>query len=498
VRMGPLRRRASRSEGGRSEGTVSPSEGTVGRSEGTVGRSEGTVSRSEGGRSEGGRSEGTVSRRDRRTSDHSVRRSWLQIGGAVAVLAVTLSACSGNGPGPSAASTPPAKPGASSPPSDTPQQTRPNAAQRAAEAVQGAAAQPTAAQLDALHAQAGEIAKLSPRQMAGQRVIYSYNGLSAPAGLLSLIRHGDVGGVIFFSFNISSEAQIRRVISRMTAANASPQNPARKYPLLLVTDQEGGQVRRMPWAGPQESEAQIGQAANPAAQAAAAGTQAATALRAVGMNANLAPVLDVYRQPGDFDDQFQRSYSTDPNVVAQAGAAFVRAQQAGGVAATVKHFPGLGAAAAGEDTDERPVTIDLPAGTLRNVDEMPYTAAIRAGAKLAMVSWAVYPALTGRLPAGLSPAAVQGALEGRLGFNGVTITDALGAGALRAYGSLPNKTMLAARAGMDALLCTATRPLPGGECVAGLQDGYATGALPKTAFEAQLAQLLQLRAGLAS
>jgi beta-N-acetylhexosaminidase len=356
----------------------------------------------------------------------------------------------------------------------------------------------TAAQLADLHAQASEIAKLSPEQMAGQRVIYSYNGLSAPSSLLALIRHGDVGGIIFFSFNISSEAQIRSVIARFEAANASPQNPARNYPLLLTTDQEGGEVKRLPWAGPMQSEAQIGASADPAAQAAAAGTQAAAGLTAVGMNVNLAPVLDVYRQPGDFDDQYQRSYSMNAGVAAQAGAAFVTALQRGGVAATAKHFPGLGAATANEDTDNLPVTINLPASTLRTVDEYPYTAAIKAGVKLVMVSWAVYPALAARLPAGLSPAIVQGQLQRGLGFNGVTITDALGAGALRAYGSLQNKTMLAARAGMDALLCTATRPLPGGECVAGLANGYRDGALPKTAFEAQLAQLLQLRSGLTS
>jgi beta-N-acetylhexosaminidase len=93
---------------------------------------------------------------------------------------------------------------------------------------------------------------------------------------------------------------------------------------------------------------------------------------------------------------------------------------------------------------------------------------------------------------------VQGELQGRLGFTGVTITDALGAGALTAYGSLQNKTMLAGRAGMDALLCTAIKPLPGWKCVDGLKNGYLDGALPKTAFQAQLAQLLQLRASLPS
>jgi beta-N-acetylhexosaminidase len=211
---------------------------------------------------------------------------------------------------------------------------------------------------------------------------------------------------------------------------------------------------------------------------------------------NLAPVLDVYRQPGDFDDQFQRSYSMNPAVVSQAGAAFITAQQAGGVAATAKHFPGLGAASKNEDTDLMPVTIDLPAQTLRTVDEVPYKAAIAAGVKLVMVSWATYPALDPGRPAGLSPAIVQGELERRLGFGGVTITDALGAGALQAYGSLPNRTMLAAKAGMDALLCTGIKPLPGQQCLAGLADGYRDGALPATQFRAAVAQLLQLRASL--
>jgi beta-N-acetylhexosaminidase len=437
-----------------------------------------------------------------------IRPVWPAASGVAAVAAIALTAgCGASGPSSatsnsahsaSAAPSRPATPSPSAPDNapDTPP--GPTAAQKAAEAVQGPAAVPTPAQLSALTAQAGEIAKLSPEQMAGQRVIYSYNGLSAPADLLNLIRHGDVGGVIFFSSNISSPQQISRVISQMVAANKSARNPARGYPLLLMTDQEGGQVRRISWAGPTQSEAQIGASANPAAAAATAGQQAAAGLRGVGMNVNLAPVLDVYRTPGDFDDQFQRSYSMNPAVVAEAAAAFVSAQQAGHVAATVKHFPGLGAAGASQDTDNERVTINLSAHTLRTVDEAPYLAAFRAGVKLAMVSWANYPALDPRLPAGLSPTIVQGELQRRLGFTGVTITDALGAGALSAYGSLQNKTMLAARAGMDALLCTAVKPLPGWKCVAGAEDGLGDGALPKTAFKAQLAQLLQLRASLPS
>jgi beta-N-acetylhexosaminidase len=436
------------------------------------------------------------------------QRLWYKVSGAAAAAGIAITAgCSSTGP--AASPSPPAKPSAASPSPDRPAPSpsassdRPagnpsgdEAAQQAAQAVQGPAAAPTAAQLAALKAQSHEIARLSPEQLAGQRVIYSYNGLSAPADLLNRIRHGDVGGVIFFSFNISSPQQIRGVVAKMVAANASPDNPARAYPLLLMTDQEGGQVRRLPWAGPFQSEAQIGASANPSAGAATAGSQAAAGLRAAGLNVNLAPVLDVFRQPGDFDDQFQRSFSMNPGIVSQAGAAFVSAQQAGHVAATVKHFPGLGEAGATQNTDNEPVTINLSAQTLRSVDELPYRSAVKAGVKLAMLSWANYPALDRRLPAGLSPTIIQGELQRRLGFSGVTITDALGAGALGAYGSLQNKTMLAARAGMDALLCTAVKPLPGWKCVAGVQNGYAAGVLPKAAFQGQLAQLLELRASL--
>ena len=88
------------------------------------------------------------------------------------------------------------------------------------------------------------------------------------------------------------------------------------------------------------------------------------------MNVNLAPVLDVYRQAGDFDDQFGRSYSKNPTVVSDLGASMITARQAGGVAAAAKHFPGLGAASARQNTDVRPVTLNLPLATIRRVDEV--------------------------------------------------------------------------------------------------------------------------------
>jgi beta-N-acetylhexosaminidase len=338
------------------------------------------------------------------------------------------------------------------------------------------------------------IPALSLQQLAGQRVIFSYGGLKPPESLLNLIRHGEAAGVIFFSQNVSSDTQIARVIAELEQANDSPANPVRK-PLLLMTDQEGGQIRRLPGA-PLLSERQIAASSDPAAAAASAGTTGGAYLRGLGLNVDLAPVLDVYRQPGDFDDQFQRSYSTDPAVVSELGAGFITALQAQGVAATAKHFPGLGPAAQPQNTDLRPVTLNVPLATIRDTDEVPYKAAIAAGARLVLVSWAVYPALDPARPAGLSPTIVGGELRQRLGFKGVTITDALEAGALRAFGSFQNRSLLAAEAGMDLILCSQQNVSEGEQAVTGLENGYRDGQLGKPAFTAAVDRVLALRSSL--
>ena len=333
--------------------------------------------------------------------------------------------------------------------------------------------------------------KLSVTQLAGARVIYSYAGLQAPASLLAQIRAGEVGGVIFFGSNISSLSQIHGVIAKLqTAAKASPA----RLPLLLMTDQEGGEVRRLPGA-PALSEKQIGEQRDATAAAAQAGTGAGHLLASVGMNVNLAPVLDVYRKAGDFDDQFQRSYSSDPATVARLGSSFVEAQQRTGVAATVKHFPGLGAATASQNTDVRPVTLNVPLSQLRSIDELPFRSAIAAGTKLVMTSWAVYPALDRARPAGLSSKVIEGELRGRLGFDGVTITDSIDAGALSGYGSLGNRAVLAANAGADLILCSQPGSgVQGISVVQALAHAISTGTVSRSATQASVARILALRA----
>jgi beta-N-acetylhexosaminidase len=342
-------------------------------------------------------------------------------------------------------------------------------------------------------AQERKLAKLTPAQWAGQRVIFSYPGATPPPSLLGQISAGEAGGVIFFGENITSLAQIAAVVAQLKEANDA--SPVRS-PLLLMTDQEGGIVRRLP-GEPTLSEKQIGESADPVAAATNAGTGAGQNLAGVGMNVNLAPVLDVYRQPGNFDDQFGRSYSSDPNVAAGCGAAFVAAQQKLGIAATAKHFPGLGAATRAQNTDLTPVTLDVPLADLRSIDELPFGSAITAGVRLVMASWAVYPALDPELPSGLSPAIIGGELRRRLRFRGVTITDALEAGAIAAFGTSAQCGVLAARAGMDVLLCSARDVSQGQQTVAALAGALRNHELDPGHFEISLRRVLALRDSLA-
>jgi beta-N-acetylhexosaminidase len=331
--------------------------------------------------------------------------------------------------------------------------------------------------------------QLSSPQLAGQRVIFSYSGLTVPSALLTQISAGEAAGVIFFGGNISSDAQIASVIAQLVAAQQ--QSPV-SSPLLLMTDQEGGEVRRLPGA-PAQSEKQIGASSNPAAAASAAGTGAGQNLAGVGMNVNLAPVLDVYYKSGNFIDQYQRSYSNKASTVSSCGQAFITAQQQTGVAATAKHFPGLGSATKSQNTDTGPVTLSVSLSELRSKDEVPYPAAIAAGVKLIMASWAVYPAIDPSFPAGLSPTVIQSELRGRLAYQGVTITDAIEAGALTSFGTSAQRAVLAAGAGMDVLLCSAQDPTQGQSVVTALASALDSGQLDATAFSAAVQRVTTLR-----
>lgn len=333
------------------------------------------------------------------------------------------------------------------------------------------------------------LAGLTPLQQAGQRVIFSYPGLTPPDSLLRKIRAGEVGGVIFFGENVSSLAQLGDVVTALKSEHAKSTVAT---PLILTTDQEGGEIRRVPGA-PEQSAKEIGQSTDPLAQAKKAGTGAGENLASIGLNLNLAPVLDVFRTAGNFDDESGRSFSSDPREAGKLGAAFARAQRRAGVGATAKHFPGLGAAGKDENTDLRTVTLTQPLPEIRDVDEFAFEPAIADGVEVIMTSWATYPALDDENPAGLSKKVVQGELRDRLNFRGVTMTDALEAHAVDAFGSDAHRGLLAVQAGMDLLLCSARDVEQGTNTAAELAKGLKAGKLGAGQFKNSLQRVMRLR-----
>ena len=277
-------------------------------------------------------------------------------------------------------------------------------------------------------------------RLVGQTVMTAMVGTSPSASLLARIRRGEVGGIIFFGANVTSRTQARGLVATLQAAARAGGNA----PLLIATDQEGGFVKRFPDGPPFESPAAMGRTKT-AAAVRGIGRATGDYLRSAGVDVDLAPVLDVPNSASNFLGS--RAFSETPSVVARLGPSFAAGVQDAGVAATGKHFPGLGTASA--NTDVAMVVVRTSGAELRR-RLAAYGPAIRAGLRLVMVSNASYPALDpSGLPAVLSPRIVGGLLRGELGFHGVVITDTLSAPAPLRY---PDAPVRALKAGVDVLL----------------------------------------------
>jgi beta-N-acetylhexosaminidase len=277
-------------------------------------------------------------------------------------------------------------------------------------------------------------------RLVGQTIMSGMSGTTPSASLLARIRRGEIGAIILFAANVTTRAQTRALVARLQQAARSGGNP----PLLIATDQGGGSVRRFPAGPPFESAATMGRRET-AASVRAIGRATGDYLRALGVDVNLAPVVDVPNSPSSFLGS--RAFSRNVATVVRLGPAFATGVQQAGVAATAKHFPGLGTATA--NTDLARVVIGTSAKELTR-RLAPFEASIRSGVRLVMVSNASYPALDrSGLPASLSPAIVDGLLRGRLGFTHVVITDTLAAPGPAAFRDAPVRAL---KAGVDVLL----------------------------------------------
>lgn len=323
------------------------------------------------------------------------------------------------------------------------------------------------------------------REKVEQLFVVSFAGTTPQNEIVSLLHRHAVGGVALFARNCVNPAQIRGLLLGL-------QRTAR-YPLLVCTDEEGGGVTRItkgvppyPW------EATYGQSAS-AAQVQHAASLMATAIRGMGLSMNLAPVVDVLSNPRS--PIGLRSYSSNPRLAAQLSVAAIRGYQSHGLAATAKHFIGLGHTST--DSHALLPVVNLTWKQLESTDLIPFRAAIAAGVSTVLVAHVALPRIDSvrNRPASLSPVIMNGKLRKTLRFNGVVMTDSLVMGAVSGVGSAAAAEQ-AFVAGADILLFAFNENIPTPVIEDAMDRVYAavkSGRIPESRLDASLARIAALK-----
>ncbi|HEX5756700.1 MAG TPA: beta-N-acetylhexosaminidase [Arenimonas sp.] len=261
------------------------------------------------------------------------------------------------------------------------------------------------------------------------------------------LQHPSVAGVILFSRNFASKAQVAELSASIRAAAPRPQ--------LLCVDQEGGRVQRFrdgyaalpPLEGFGAMYRQ-----DPAGALRMAEQHAwlmASEVRASGVDLSFAPVVDLGRGNLAIGN---RAFAAEPEIVAEFTRAYVRGMHAAGMAATLKHFPGHGSVL--EDTHFDNAVDPRPLETLRAEDLVPFVAGIEAGADAVMMAHVSYPAVAPE-PAGYSPRWLRDILRNEMGFRGVIFSDDIGMAAAESAGGVAARIDAHLDAGCDVVLVCA-------------------------------------------
>jgi beta-N-acetylhexosaminidase len=324
-------------------------------------------------------------------------------------------------------------------------------------------------------------------QLIGQKLVVRMDGTTPSADLLGRIKRGEVGGILLFGFNITTKTALIALTAKLRAAAAAGGQP----PLLIAVDQEGGSVKRIPWAPPTLSPPQMGRI-DLASVARSQGASTGSALHALGIDVDFAPVADVPATTASFMYREGRTWSFSALHTAVLADAFASGLESKGVVPSMKHFPGIGFAT--RNTDAYVVSIGM--STTRLAPGLrPYRTAIGHHIPLIMLSNATYPAYDPYNAAGWSHAIGTTLLRGTLGFTGVTITDSLN-GTARARGLFPSTLALrAARAGTDMILLTGTESTTRAAYTR-LLNAAKAGTISRTRLLASYNRILALKAGL--
>ncbi len=290
------------------------------------------------------------------------------------------------------------------------------------------------------------MAGMSLDQKLGQLIVVEYLGNNYQNGLQYMISQQFVGGFMYQESNHNFNPPYN-VESNVYALSQQAMHDA-KIPLIIATDQEGGLVNRLyTFHGYLPSAADMAASGNPN-YALQQGTQAAKWMLQLGINTDLAPVVDVHTvDPAILES---RMFGSDPQTVATYAGAFLNGLQNNGVAACLKHFPGLGAISS--DPHAGLPTVNRSLADLNRIDLAPYKLMLQKDQPAMIMSTDVLmPAIDPNLPAELSPKAITGILRNQLGYDGVVITDGLYMGGISQRWSLSEAAVLSIIAGDDMI-----------------------------------------------
>ncbi|MCY0879041.1 MAG: beta-N-acetylhexosaminidase [Firmicutes bacterium] len=322
----------------------------------------------------------------------------------------------------------------------------------------------------------------------GQLLMFGFDGHTVPDSFADLIRTYHIGNVIFFSRNIASAEQCRTLT---TTLQKLARDEGQNYPLIIAADQENGVVRRLPPEVPGlPGNMALGATQQPD-NARATGALTANLLTHLGINMNLAPVLDVNNNPAN-PVIGVRSFGDVADAVADFGVAFASGLQSRGVIACGKHFPGHG------DT-EVDSHRDLPVirhtrDRLDRMELVPFKAAIRAQIDAIMTAHVVFPAVEpDGIPATLSYRVLTKLLRQELGFTGLIITDCLEMNAISETVGVGRGAVEALKAGADMVMVShrLDRQLA---ALHAIQEAVASGELSLSRIDEAYQRVTELKA----
>ena len=331
-------------------------------------------------------------------------------------------------------------------------------------------------------------ARMTLEEQIGQLLVAGFSGTTPSPEIIDLIRNYRIGGIILFSRNVQDAQQVLELTHNLQMIAKTAGHPA---PLLIAIDQENGIVQRL-GQGTTLFPGNMALGAIGSEQIAYDVAQATgRELKALGINMNLAPVVDVNNNPAN-PVIGVRSFGEDPHQVARLAAAAVKGFRAAGVISDLKHFPGHGDTAV--DSHLALPTISSTLEQLEAIELVPFKSGIEAGADSVMIAHISFPAVTHQeaLPATVSPAIVRGLLREKLSFDGVIISDCMEMNAVAETIGTERAAVMALQAGVDLVLVSHTYARQLGSIEA-IQLALQAGDLPPEVVHRAAERVLTLK-----